>query len=66
MGVSAARAFARHRLARVPYIGLPRMAVVARMRRGAMRPERQPVVDIGLSAFEAFQAHAPGAVVGAA
>ena len=63
--MTVARAFARHRLARVPYIGVPRAAVVARMRRGGMRPERAPVVDIGL-AFEAHQALAPRAAAIAA
>ena len=33
VGVAAVRAFARHRLARVPYVGLPRAVIVRHMRR---------------------------------
>ena len=66
MGVAAARAFARHRLARVPYIGMPRAAVVALMaqrerERGGLQPQREPVVDLGV-AYEAIQALRAGAV----
>ena len=66
MGVAAARAFARHRLARVPYIGMPRAAVVALMaqrerERGGLQPQREPVVDLGV-AYEAHQALRAGAV----
>ena len=34
MGLATVRAMARHRLAHVPYIGVPRQAVVARQQRG--------------------------------
>jgi len=35
MGVTAVQAMVRHRLARVPYIGVPRHFITARMQRGA-------------------------------
>ena len=59
IGLATVQAMARHRLARVPYIGVPRQAVVARAR-------RQP--DAGLYApapdhadFYRWQALAPQA-----
>ena len=35
VGVAAVRAYARHRVARVPYVGVPRAAIVDQMRRQA-------------------------------
>jgi hypothetical protein len=38
MGMATVIAMARHRLARVPYIGVPRAVVAARQRREAAQP----------------------------
>ena len=38
LGVAAVQAMARHRLARVPFIGVPRAVVEARRRRGQAGP----------------------------
>ena len=42
MGVAAVREFARHRLRRVPYVGVPRAVVEQRMQREALRNRMNP------------------------
>ena len=62
MGLVTVRAMARHRLARVPFIGVPRQMVVARRQRGGAVAPYAPAIDH--FAFFAFQAggHAAPAV----
>ena len=58
MGVTAVQAMVRHRLARVPYIGVPRHFITARMQRGAAGG--QPYAPAPSHAdFYQFQANAP-------
>ena len=60
IGLAAVQAMARHRLARVPYIGVQRQFVVARARRGQLR-RGQPIPWApapGHADFFGFQEHA--------
>ena len=57
MGVAVVREMARHRLRRVPLIGVPRAAVVTRRQRGV----GVHGVPVALSDFYAFQAYMPAA-----
>ena len=58
VGMAAVQAMARHRLARVPYIGVPRAVVSGRMRRGMAGPA-QPLSD-GWGYFGGFYAWQTG------
>ena len=57
LGMAAAQATARHRLARVPYVGVPRALVVARPPRVARARGRDELDDP--RAFYAYQAGGP-------
>ena len=60
MGLAAVQAMARHRLARVPYIGVERQVIVARAQRGRLR-RGQPVPwapEPDHADFFGFQEHA--------
>ena len=61
IGLTTVQAMARHRLARVPYIGVPRDVVTARMQRGQrQRGDPYPYAPAAEHAdFYQFQAHAP-------
>ena len=57
MGVAAVREFARHRLRRVPYVGVPRAVVEQRMQREALRNRMagDPLAEPPYADFFAFQ-----------
>ena len=60
IGVAVARAMARHRLRRVPFIGVPRPVLDARARRGAAAapvPAGAGYDDTDTLAFFTYQAH---------
>ena len=61
IGLTIVQAMARHRLARVPYIGVPRDIVTTRMQRGQrQRGDPHPYAPAAEHAdFYQFQAHAP-------
>ena len=67
VGLVAAQAMARHRLARVPYIGVPRDIVATRMQRGPQRRgHAHPYAPAPDHAdFYQYQAHAPALVAAA-
>ena len=52
VGVVAVQAMARHRIARVPYVGLPRAVVEQRMRRGWVGPA--PPLSDGYGRYDGF------------
>ena len=56
LGMASVLAMARHRLQRVPIIGVPRDAVVDLMQRGREHARGRAVAD-DLSEFYAFQVH---------
>ena len=60
MGVATVREFARHRLHRVPYVGVPRAVVEQRMQRGRCVRNRygagDPLAEPPYADFFAFQA----------
>ena len=53
MGMATVIAMARHRLARVPYIGVPRAMVEARLRREAAQPYAPDPAHADFFAFQA-------------
>ena len=57
MGVAAVREFARHRLRRVPYVGVSRAVVEQRMQREALRNRMagDPLAEPPYAGFFAFQ-----------
>ena len=66
VGVAAARAFARHRLDRVQYVGVPREVVEAMRRRAAQREEselrgREPTIRVVDFFAHQVRLHAPAA-----
>ena len=67
MGVAAVREFARHRLRRVPYVGVPRAVVEQRMQREALRNRMagDPLAEPPYADFFAFQAGPGGGRDGA-
>ena len=58
VGVTAVQAMARHRLARVPYIGVPRQIIAVRAQRGAAGGVPY-APEPGHADFFQFQANAP-------
>ena len=56
IGVAAVRAMARHRIRRVPYIGVPRAVLDERVRRGVAAGGTNPD-DADLHAYYTFQVH---------
>ena len=67
VGVITVLAMARHRLARVPFIGAPRQAVVAQMQqqRGVGDPRPPYLVGPGHADFFQFQAQPAWPALGA-
>eukprot|EP00327_Prymnesium_parvum_P013060 CAMPEP_0184401116 /NCGR_PEP_ID=MMETSP0007-20130409/77732_1 /TAXON_ID=97485 /ORGANISM="Prymnesium parvum, Strain Texoma1" /LENGTH=157 /DNA_ID=CAMNT_0026756363 /DNA_START=45 /DNA_END=518 /DNA_ORIENTATION=- len=61
IGLATVQAMARHRLARLPYVGVPRAIVQARMQRGPrMRGEPEPYAPVpGHADFYAYQSWGP-------
>ena len=61
VGLTTVQAMARHRLSRVPYIGVPRDVVTARMQHGQrQRGDPHPYAPApGHADFYQYQAHAP-------
>ena len=53
MGLVAVQAMARHRLARIQYIGVPRAVVEGRRRRGDVQPVGRWFVDDDYFAYQA-------------
>jgi len=67
VGLATVQAMARHRLARLPYVGVPRAVVQARLQRGPRRRgEPEPYAPAPSHAdFYAYQSWAPTVAVGA-
>ena len=64
VGMAAVQAMARHRLARMSYIDVPRAVVEARQRRGGAAAAYAPAIEH--NEFYAFQAGAGGQAVAVA
>ena len=67
IGMATVQAMARHRVARLPYIGVPRTAVVEHMRRRAVGRDGEAVGALPVQAhWEFFQYQAGPAAAGIA
>ena len=67
IGMAVVQAMARHRIARLPFIGVPRPAVVEHMRRRAMGRDGEVAAELpGHAHWEFFQFQAGPAAAGIA